>query len=222
MDAAAMNSSVQHPIARARGPELALCDAILIKLMQNPQVTFASMQGNAGVLRLLKRLMKLEISVVSCWSCKSSKSHQWINYRVIWKEGEGQGDFFNTPAHLQRNTVSDVCAKAYLVSCNQAFHSVKCVWWVTESMRSIGIVDDPGFQHLMKMGRPHYHIPSSQTVAHNVHVVFKWVKDQIIKMLWISFCELRFTNNWHTCPRNMMVISILQLMRGHHQIPNPS
>ena len=63
MDATAMNSSVQHPISRARGPELALCNAILIKLMQNPQVTFASMQGHAGVLRLLKRLMKLEISV---------------------------------------------------------------------------------------------------------------------------------------------------------------
>ena len=64
MDAAAMNSSVQHLIARARRPKLSLCNAILIKLMQNPQVTFASMQGHAGVLRLSKRLMKLEISVV--------------------------------------------------------------------------------------------------------------------------------------------------------------
>ena len=52
MDTAAMNSSVQHPIARARGPELALCNTILIKLMQNSQVTFASMQGHAGVLML--------------------------------------------------------------------------------------------------------------------------------------------------------------------------
>ena len=64
MDTVAMNSSVWHPIARARGLKLALCDAILIKLMQNPKVTFASMQGHAGMLRLWKRPMKLENSVV--------------------------------------------------------------------------------------------------------------------------------------------------------------
>ena len=91
--------------------------------------------------------------------------------------------------------MSDVCAKVYLVSCNQAFHSVECVWWVAESMQPIGIVDDPGFQHLMKTGHPHYCIPSSQTVACNVHVVFKQVKDWIVKMLWVSFCELKFANN---------------------------
>ena len=59
----------------------------------------------------------------------------------------------------------------------------------------IGIVDDPGFQRLIKTGHLYYHIPSLQTVAHNVHVVFKRVKDQIVKMLWVSFCELKFTNN---------------------------
>ena len=50
----------------------------------------------------------------------------------------------------------------------------------------MSIVDDPGFQRLMKMGRPHYCIPSSRTVTRNVHAVFKQVKDRISKMLQVS------------------------------------
>ena len=54
-------------------------------------------------------------------------------------------------------------------------------------MQSISIVDNAGFHHLMKMGWPHYHIPSFRTVAHNVHVVFHKAKDHIVKMLQVSF-----------------------------------
>ena len=34
------------------------------------------------------------------------------------------------------------------------------------------MIDDPGFHRLMKTGRPQYRIPSSRTVARDVHVVF--------------------------------------------------
>jgi hypothetical protein len=53
-------------------------------------------------------------------------------------------------------------------------------------MRSMKIVDDPGFHRLMKTGRPHYKIPSSRTVARDVHVVFLRVKERISKMLKVS------------------------------------
>jgi hypothetical protein len=50
------------------------------------------------------------------------------------------------------------------------------------------IVDDPGFHRLMKTGRPHYKIPSGRTVARDVHVVFRRVKERIAKMLQVSIC----------------------------------
>ena len=53
-------------------------------------------------------------------------------------------------------------------------------------MRSMNIVEDPGFQQLMKTGRPQYQILSAKTVARDVHVVFLKVKERIAKMLQVS------------------------------------
>jgi hypothetical protein len=53
-------------------------------------------------------------------------------------------------------------------------------------MRSMRIVDDAGYHRLMKTGRPQYKIPSGRTVARDVHVVFKRVKERIAKMLQVS------------------------------------
>lgn len=63
---------------------------------------------------------------------------------------------------------------------------VECVRWVTESLRSTKIVDDPGFHRLMKTGRPHYRLPKAKTVARDVHRVFSRVKDRVAKMLTVS------------------------------------
>ena len=54
-------------------------------------------------------------------------------------------------------------------------------------MRSMKIIEDPGFHRLMKMGRPHYKIPMCSTVARDVHVVFQRVKECIAKMLQVKF-----------------------------------
>ena len=54
-------------------------------------------------------------------------------------------------------------------------------------MRSFRIVEDPAFHRLMKTGRPQTCIPSSRTVARDVHVVFKRVKERIAKMLQVNF-----------------------------------
>ena len=41
----------------------------------------------------------------------------------------------------------------------------------------------------MKTGRPHLRIPSAKTVARDVHVVFKRVKERIGKMLQVSLSD---------------------------------
>ena len=48
------------------------------------------------------------------------------------------------------------------------------------------MIDDPKFHWLMKTSHLQYRIPSSRTVARDVHVVFGKVKKQISKMLQVS------------------------------------
>jgi hypothetical protein len=62
------------------------------------------------------------------------------------------------------------------------------VRWVCESMRPFDIVEDRGFQRLMKTGpgRPEYYIPSRTTVSRDVKLVFVNVRKRIAKMLKVS------------------------------------
>jgi len=60
------------------------------------------------------------------------------------------------------------------------------VHWVSENLRPFSIVEDRGFQVLMKTGRPEYYIPSRHTVARDVHMVFAHTRSQIAKMLQVS------------------------------------
>lgn len=70
------------------------------------------------------------------------------------------------------------------------------------------MIDDPGFHRLMKTGRPHYRIPSSRTVARDVHVVFQRVKERISKMLQVSNFIIIFfkTSQAYRNKRNMMAV----------------
>ena len=60
------------------------------------------------------------------------------------------------------------------------------VRWVAESTRPFSIVDDRGFQSLMKTGRPEYYIPSRWTVSRDVKLVFARTRQHIAKMLKVS------------------------------------
>jgi hypothetical protein len=72
--------------------------------------------------------------------------------------------------------------------------SAKFVHWVAESKWPFQIINDCGFCSLMKTGRPEYHIPSVQTLSHNVHNVFVQVRKQIAHMLQVSHVkeDMRF------------------------------
>ena len=64
-------------------------------------------------------------------------------------------------------------------------------------MRSMRIVEDVEFHCLMKTGWPAYRIPTAKTVATDVHVVFKRVKDRIAEMLQVSQTQVanKFNNS---------------------------
>ena len=65
-------------------------------------------------------------------------------------------------------------------------NSAEIVKWVSESQRPLSIIEDRGFQKLMKTGRPTYKIPSRRTVGRDVKHVFKKTRKRIAKMLQVG------------------------------------
>jgi hypothetical protein len=66
-------------------------------------------------------------------------------------------------------------------------YRVEMVRWVSESLRPFSIVEDRGFQCLMKTGRPDYYLPSISTVARDVRLVFSRTRERIAKLLQVCF-----------------------------------
>lgn len=95
------------------------------------------------------------------------------------------------------------------------------VRWIAESKRPFSIVNDRGFQSLMKTGRPGYHIPSDITISRDVRKVFLRVRSRIAKVLQVYFKLLlkSWTYYFH---RTTMATSILQRTPGPLQIIRPS
>lgn len=58
--------------------------------------------------------------------------------------------------------------------------------WVAEDLRPFSIVEDKGFQRLMKTGRPSYYIPSRFTVSRDVCLVFARTRNRVATMLMVS------------------------------------
>ena len=68
-------------------------------------------------------------------------------------------------------------------------HRAEIVRWVSESKRPFSIVEDRGFQALMKTGRPGYYIPSATTVSRDVKKVFVNVRKRMAKMLQVRVSD---------------------------------
>ena len=67
--------------------------------------------------------------------------------------------------------------------------SVEFVRWVTENNRPFQIVNDRGFQSLMRTGRPECYIPSPEILSRDVKSVFVHVRARVAKGLqvrWVS------------------------------------
>ena len=61
--------------------------------------------------------------------------------------------------------------------------SAEIICWIAENKRPFQIINDHAFQSLMKMGCPGYHIPSAETVSHDMKKVFVNLWNRIAKML---------------------------------------
>lgn len=85
---------------------------------------------------------------------------------------------------------------------------VEIVKWVTQSMRPHLIVSDPGFQCLMKMGRPGYWIPSPSTVARDIKVVYKKTREKIARMLQEYEGDLSFATDAWTSSNHCAFIAV--------------
>ena len=57
------------------------------------------------------------------------------------------------------------------------------VRWIAESKRPFQIVNDRGFQSLMKTGRPGFQLPSAETISRDTKNAFVAVRQHIAKML---------------------------------------
>jgi hypothetical protein len=66
------------------------------------------------------------------------------------------------------------------------------VRWVVENNRPFTIVNDRGFQSLMKTGRPGYYLPSPSTVSRDVRQVFAHTRVRVAKMLQVIFETIIF------------------------------
>ena len=69
--------------------------------------------------------------------------------------------------------------------------SVEIIRWIAESKCPFQIVNDHGFQSLMKTGRPGYHIPSAKTVSRDMQEVFYNMHQCIAKMLQVMSASLQ-------------------------------
>lgn len=70
---------------------------------------------------------------------------------------------------------------------NKTSNRAKIVCWVAESSWPLNIVKDCGFQSLMKTERPEYWILSPSTAAQDVKLVFAKTRNQIARMLKVSW-----------------------------------
>ncbi|KAG2350046.1 hypothetical protein BDR05DRAFT_972912 [Suillus weaverae] len=69
------------------------------------------------------------------------------------------------------------------------------VHWVAESLCPFKIVQDRGFQSLMKTGQPEYYLPSSSTVSQDVQLVFVQTHQHIAKMMKEYEGKINFTTD---------------------------
>ena len=72
-----------------------------------------------------------------------------------------------------------------LSNVNFASDRIRIVRWVSESARPFEIVNDPGFQCLMKMERPDCYIPDAGTVARDVRNTFMHTRQQLAAKLQV-------------------------------------
>ena len=101
-------------------------------------------------------------------------------------ERKGKGKVtFSHRQHTKTETKSVTLPSQALVLYLIIICRAEIVRWVAEDLRPFKIVEDRGFQKLMKTGRPEYYLPSPSTVSRDVQLVFVNARKRIAKMLQV-------------------------------------
>ncbi|TEB32875.1 hypothetical protein FA13DRAFT_1595398, partial [Coprinellus micaceus] len=151
-------------------------------------------------------------------STSNLRKHAWKCWgKKLVQDAEATKDLQGVRKGLENTRMKDGALTAVFkrvkVSYSHVPHTyeerrVECIRWVAEAMRPCTIVDDRAFQSLMKTGRPTIRIPSSQTVAHDVHFVFERVKARVAKMLKDYDGKLSFATDAWTSPNGKPYVAV--------------
>ena len=82
------------------------------------------------------------------------------------------------------------------------WNRAKIVQWVAESACLFEIVNNTGFQCLMKMGRPEYYLPKPAVVLRDVWNMFVWAWQRLAEKLQAYNGKLNFTIDTWTAPNH--------------------
>jgi len=77
-------------------------------------------------------------------------------------------------------------------------HRAEIIHWVSKNLCPFNIVNNQAFWSLMKIGHLEYHLPSKETVLHDVKLVFAHTRKRITKMLNVSLTHLTVLTHWLT------------------------
>jgi len=113
-----------------------------------------------------------------CFRICFQRECDWANH-IPWQH---HWSFYQACQHNTAEAwwvLSDSCISLF----HSVYFSVEIIQWIAESKQPFQIVNDHGFQCLMKTGRPGYRIPSTETVFRDVKTVSTRVRKNIAKML---------------------------------------
>ena len=185
-----MSSSAM--LSTARGKEMAVwSDVTLTQVTRSPPATFASMQRYAGERKRWLQLIKPEISTLLVRHWKKSRTGQLQRRSNEWQKRE---KWLTVIDSTQQQSLGAFLFHTALWPDLTWPDRAEIVRWIAESKRPFQIVNDRGFQSLMKTGRPEYHLPSMQTVSRDVKRVFVQARKRIAKMLqvrWATIYDLK-------------------------------
>jgi hypothetical protein len=123
--------------------------------------------------------------VQSCWGENVMKTIcSAKNLAVACNEITEYTDKGSITASFEQKGKGKVTYRHRQHTCAETRAEIVC--WVAENLCPFEIVNDHGFQSLMKTGQPEYYIPHPTTVSRDTQLVFANVRKCIAKMLRVS------------------------------------
>ena len=176
MIAVYMFFSMLHHVAWAKAMA-AWSNSISTLAMPNPPVIFASMQRSAGERRLWLQLTKHGMSklLARLWQRWNQLIHP---LRQLLNKLQRAG-LLTVTASTPQPRLGELPTLYPSHQTLTTLPSTEIICWITESKWPFQIVNDCGFQLLMKTGQPGYHIPSAETISCDVKGVYVQVQQCI-------------------------------------------